>query len=158
MLTTKDIIKMREQKDYSQIIQLEQKREREELVNCIDTISIEEVRKFTNLIKEYSRMESWISSLQEENKKLREEHYKNEELQQMKERVEKAEKDLYRGFPITEEEDKRLKEWINNHEKEHSGGHGCCGGKYTYIFLPTSIGTIGTVKCSCGKSFDFQEI
>lgn len=158
MLTTKDIIKIRQQKDYSQMIQLEQKREREELVNCIDTVSIDEVRKFTDLIKAYSRMESWISSLQEENKKLREEHYKNEELQQMKERVEKAEKDLYRGFPITEEEDKRLKEWINNHEKEHSGGHGCCGGKYSYIFLPTSIGTVGTVKCSCGKSFDFQEI
>lgn len=35
---------------------------------------------------------------------------------------------------------------------------GCIGGTYTYEFVPTGIGTVGTVKCSCGAAFKFQDI
>lgn len=27
-----------------------------------------------------------------------------------------------------------------------------------HAFVPTSIGTIGTVKCSCGAEFTFQDL
>ena len=32
------------------------------------------------------------------------------------------------------------------------------GGKYIYKFVPTSIGTIGKVVCSCGEEFTFQDL
>ena len=35
---------------------------------------------------------------------------------------------------------------------------GCCGGRYTYQFVPTSIGTVGEVICSCGEKFTFQDL
>ena len=66
--------------------------------------------------------------------------------------------DYFRGFPISEEEDKKVKKWMNEHEKKCVRGHGCVGGKYIYKFVPTSIGTIGKVVCSCGEEFTFQDL
>ena len=34
---------------------------------------------------------------------------------------------------------------------------GAIGGSYTWKFVPTSIGTFGSVQCSCGEEFSFQE-
>lgn len=36
--------------------------------------------------------------------------------------------------------------------------HGCIGGNYSYIFIPTSIGIIGEIQCSCGEKFTFCEL
>lgn len=102
--------------------------------------------------------ENTIEYLREQLKKAKEDTYKDKELTKIKARYEEMEKDYYRGFPISESEEKAIKKWQTEHEKEHGGGHGAIGGKYTYIFTPTSIGTIGTIKCSCGESFDFQEL
>ncbi len=66
--------------------------------------------------------------------------------------------DYYRGFPITKSEEKAITKWKSEHEKNHNGGYGAIGGKYTYHFIPTSIGIVGTIKCSCGAEFDFQRI
>ena len=38
----------------------------------------------------------------------------------------------------------------------HNGG--AIGGTFTYEFIPTSIGTIGTIKCTCGDSFTFEDL
>lgn len=32
------------------------------------------------------------------------------------------------------------------------------GGKFTYTFIPTSIGVIGEVTCSCGESMTFSNL
>lgn len=99
--------------------------------------------------------------LEEENKKLKDEHYKEEEIARLKEERDKAQKDMWRGFPISEEDDKKIFEWQKEHELKKHGGKmrkGAIGGAYTYIFIPTSIGTIGTIKCSCGEKFDFAEL
>ena len=103
------------------------------------------------------RFPKCTNSLKKQNKELKSEKYKDNELTAMKEECNRLRESNRRGFPISEEEDKVLNEWIKNHEKEHKGGHGCVEGKYTYIFTPTSIGTFGTIKCSCGESFDFQK-
>ena len=116
--------------------------------------------------REFDAQNSRIIYLQNQNKKLKEEHYKDTELQEMKEELGRVKSDMYRGFPISEEENRRIEEWQNKHDAEvhglktlkervHAGG--CIGGRYTYEFIPTSIITIGIVKCSCGEEYRFTE-
>ena len=111
--------------------------------------------------------DSRIEYLHDENKRLKSKQYKDEELSKMKDYVEKTEKDMCRGFPISEREEQKIEEWKLKHEIEDHGldtpekrlrAQGCCSGGYTYEFTPTSIGIIGVVKCSCGKEFEFQSL
>ena len=108
-----------------------------------------------------------ISRLEETNKKLRSEHYKDEELQKMKQEVKDIKDDYYRGFPITKEEEEAIDKWKRQHEEEVHCLHtledrlragGTIGGSYHYEFIPTSIGTIGKVVCSCGEEFVFCDL
>lgn len=108
-----------------------------------------------------------IKYLEKQNQELRDEKYKDNELSRMESELKTMKEDYYRGFPISEEEQKSIREWMNKHdEKVHHARTlgdklklgGCCGGRYTYEFTPTSIGTIGTVKCSCGAKFTFQDM
>lgn len=118
-----------------------------------------------------SRIESYedtIERLKEENRKLKDEVWKDEELQNMKEQLDKMKAKYYRGFPISKQEEIAIKEWKENHEEEVHGlktslqrmnAQGASGGRYSYIFYPTAIGCSGVVKCnSCGEEFEFCEI
>ena len=118
-----------------------------------------------------SRVESYedtIERLKEENKKLKDEVWKDEELQDMKEQLDKMKSDYYRGFNITEEEEVAIEEWKKKHEEEVHGlttttarvkAQGVSGGRYSYIFYPTAIGCAGVVKCNaCGEEFVFSHI
>ena len=105
--------------------------------------------------------------LEEENKKLKDEHFKDKSIAKMSQELKKATDDLYRRFPISEKEMESINIWKKKHEIEKHGlvtekmrmkSQGCCGGKYTFEFIPTSIGTVGRVKCSCGDSFTFQDL
>lgn len=105
--------------------------------------------------------------LEEENARLRDEHFKDEELQAMKEQYEQLKEELRRGFGISESEWAAIKEWQRKHEEEKHGANyavgkmrysGAIGGSYDYIFTPTSIGTIGEIRCSCGDKFCFQNM
>lgn len=119
------------------------------------------------IIDKVDTYEKRIKYLGEENKKLKDEHYKDSEMQRMEAELKKAKEDLYRGFPISEEEEKRIKEWQDKHDAEVHGlktlkervyADGCIGGKYSYKFVSTSIGVVGTVKCNCGAKFTFQDL
>lgn len=131
----------------------EQRKTKEYLENIPSNVK----DNFLNILSTIYYQNQVIDSLREQNKELKSEKYKDNELIAMEEECNRLRELNKRGFPISEEEDKALNKWIKNHEKEHKGGHGCVGGKYTYIFTPTSIGTFGTIKCSCGESFDFQK-
>ena len=117
--------------------------------------------------REFDSQNARIIYLQNQNKKLKEEHYKDTELQKMKEELERVRADMYRGFPISAEQEQRIKEWQDKHDAEvhglktlkervHAGG--CIGGRYSYEFVSTSIGVIGTAKCNCGEKFTFQDL
>lgn len=109
----------------------------------------------------------YIRRLEKENNELKNHAYKDKELAEMRDKLNKMKSEYYRGFPISEDEEHKINEWIEKHEREAHGiktyedkfaSHGCCGGGYTYEFVPTSIGTVGTVRCNCGAEFTFQEI
>ena len=117
--------------------------------------------------REFDSQNAHIIYLQNQNKKLKEEHYKDTELQKMKEELERVRADMYRGFPISAEEEKRIKEWQDKHDAEVHGlktlkervrAGGCIGGRYSYEFVSTRIGVIGIVKCNCGAKFTFQDL
>lgn len=95
--------------------------------------------------------EETIAYLREELKKAKDEAYVSEEMTRIKEELDKTRKDLYRGFPISENESKHIRDWQCRHEtlyhKNPKGYHGAIGGGYTYKFYPTSIGVIGTCYC-----------
>lgn len=108
-----------------------------------------------------------IEYLEKQNQELRNEKYKDNELSRMESELKTMKEDYYRGFPISEEEQESIREWMDKHDEEVHHARtlgdklklgGCCGGRYTYEFTPTSIGTIGTVKCSCGAKFTFQDM
>lgn len=98
--------------------------------------------------------------LRAENERIKSEKYQDEELSTMKERYEKMESDYYRGFPISEKENERIKDWINNLTKDEVPTKiGAIGGRFTYRFTPTSIGIIGTIEDSItGEKLTFQEL
>ena len=128
----------------------------------------DEIDDFFNDLKRALRGKDLrIKYLEEQNCELHDEAYKDKELTRMKATVNEMEEDYYRGFPISQEEQDKIDEWREIHEKEVHNCHnideklrraGCIGGTYTYEFTPTSIGTIGLVKCSCGARFTFQDI
>lgn len=110
---------------------------------------------------------SRIKYLEEENKRIKDELYKDNELKKMKDSLEEMKENYYRGFPISEDEKKSIDKWKKKHEEEVHGAItleqklkrcGCIGGNYSYHFIPTSIGVSGKIKCSCGAEFEFCEV
>ena len=93
-------------------------------------------------------------SLYKRLQELKEEKWADDRLTEMKDKLQTMSEEYYRGFHITTEQEARINEWKKNHQ--HNGG--TIGGVFTYEFTPTSIGTIGTIKCVCGESFTFENL
>ena len=89
---------------------------------------------------------------------------KDEEIQKLKEEIERLKakpKKIGLCFEINAEELGEINKWIDKHiEEKHNGSHyaGAIGGRFSYRFVPTSIGEIGEVFCTCGDSFCFREL
>ena len=97
--------------------------------------------------------------LTKEIEKVKSEKYADEELSRLKSEYDKMKSDYYRGFPISEEEDKNIKEWIKNQQEKNPGSGGAAGGRFTYKFTPTGLGTVGTIIDGfTGDEFTFQEL
>lgn len=73
------------------------------------------------IIDKVDTYEKRIKYLGEENKKLKDDHYKDSEMQRMKTELKKAKDDLYRGFPISEKEQEKIREWQLKHDAEKHG-------------------------------------
>ena len=116
------------------------------------------------IIEKFNSQKENIKKLRKEIKELKDEKWKDKELQQMKEELKRVRADAGRGFQISKTEYDKAMNWINTHEEEkhprpeHAGPRGgAIGGSYDWIFTPTSIGVFGSIKCSCGDCFTFQE-
>lgn len=81
------------------------------------------------------------------------EKWRDNELQEMKQNMEKAIKERNYGFPLTEEECDKTYKWQRQHDTEvhfnPEGYHGASGGGFTYSFYPTGLGT--TCNCFCNS-------
>lgn len=116
------------------------------------------------LENKFSDLSKRVDYYQEEYQKLKDEKWKDSELQKMKEELIKVKQDAARGFLISEDESEAINDWIKDHEKKKHPRPkdafprgGAIGGCYTYEFVPTSVGIFGSIKCTCGDSFTFQE-
>lgn len=93
--------------------------------------------------------------------KLRQEKWRDEQLQDMKRQRDEAVQDKYRGFPITKEESDKIHKWRQDHDtnihSNPSGYHGASGGGYEYVFYPTGLGTAADCICSACKSRAIRE-
>ena len=97
--------------------------------------------------------------LKKEIEKVKSEKYADEELSKLKSEYDKMKSDYYRGFPISEEEDKNINEWIKKQQEKNPGSGGTAGGRFTYRFTPTGLGTVGTIIDDfTGDEFTFQEL
>ena len=62
-------------------------------------------------------------------------------------------------FELSESQEIKITTWEKNHECKHrNSSQGAIGGRYTYEFVPTSIGVFCSVKCSCGESLNISEV
>ena len=114
----------------------------------------------------FDKQEDRIKYLEKQNKKIQEENWAEEKYQKMQSRYEAMQRDYYRGFPISEKEEEKIKAWKEKHdiEKHHADTlekrlklEGVSGGRFKYIFVPTSIGISGCIQCNCGEKFYFQD-
>lgn len=97
--------------------------------------------------------------LREELNKVKDEKYKDNELQKMKQELKTMREEYYRGFPISKVEEEKIHEFMKKHDEIHGNYHGCSGGGFTYIFYPTALGTSGVIRCDrCKEKFEFQKI
>lgn len=114
----------------------------------------------------FEAYESTIDRLSKKVRELEDEAYADGKMAEMKAEVEASRRAMARGFSITDEEHEVIREWQKEHQLEAHGvdiesdcGYGgAIGGTWTYIFLPTSIGVIGEVQCSCGEKLTFREL
>lgn len=83
---------------------------------------------------------------------------KDEEIQKLKEEIEDLKHRERKGisFVVSEEELAEINAWQNEHINKYHGGDsyaGAIGGRFSYKFIPTSIGDIGYVYCDfCKKN------
>ena len=114
---------------------------------------------FQELYDHYRAIESRNEYLRNENARLKSEAYKDEELAKMKERYDKMSEHYYLGFPISEEEDEKIKKWKDKMIETQPGNGGAIGGRFRYEFIPTGVGTIGTViDTFTGERFCFRDL
>lgn len=102
--------------------------------------------------QELKNKDARIKCLEERNKVLEDEHYKDIEIQHLKRKIEDLKSDMFKGFYINKDEWDKIHEFIKNKTI-----NGSFGGTVSYIFIPTSIGTIGKVECY-GEKFTFREL
>lgn len=121
----------------------------------IDRILKDRFEKGIETIRnEYERQAAENNRLREELETLRDEKWRDEELERLT-----AERDALRsncrdGFSLSRGEREKVSAWQEEHlNKYHPDRYfGAIGGNFTYEFIPTSIGTIGTCICSSGRN------
>ena len=123
-------------------------------------------RSIETVIQGYEQLEERLQSLKTKcddlQARLNDQYANDKEIARLKEIIDEQDTELRNGFGITKEENNAITEWERKHNLEKHGSetvyYGAIGGGMTYIFVPTSIGTVCTVKCSCGEEFCFRDL
>lgn len=102
-----------------------------------------------------------IAHFCKENKQLKEETaYKDYLIYKWQQENEKLRQENYNGFPISNNEKQAIEEWKRQHNTliHDNEPSGAIGGRYDYIFTPTSIGDIGICRCSSCEKRILQQV
>lgn len=113
----------------------------------------------------------WLLESYEENKRELEEYRaqtrndtiikeKNEQIVKLEAKLheyEVKEWDMV-DFGFSEEELKEAGAWAEEHYKTSGHHGGAAGGNFSYIIIPTGLGIIKEVKCSCGATHTIQDL
>ena len=108
-----------------------------------------------------SNVKNENQALRAENARLKSEHYKDEEISRLLDEIGHWKKRCSGGFELSEDEKLIIDEWKAKHIQEKHNGNsyaGAIGGRFQYVFTPTSLGDIGEIECSCGDGFCFRDI
>jgi hypothetical protein len=119
------------------------------------SLSIDKIREI------YEKQAVIIEGLEKENKFLREQYNKDEEVSELKTEILNMKQQTSNAFVLNEKETKAIADWIENHNKEFHNGKPHCtsiGRIFSYTFTPTSIGSIGEITCICGQTFCFRDL
>lgn len=123
-----------------------------------DIIEVCDIEEHLSAIREtVTDYQNAIKSITDCVNDLTSESFKDEQFRRMQENLDNMRADLNRGFPISAEEAAAIQNWKREHNKTHVDGS-AIGGRYEYKFIPTSLGTIGVVKCTCGAEFEFSSL
>ena len=123
-------------------------------------------KSIETVIQGYEQLEERLQSLKTKcddlQARLNDQYANDKEIARLKEIIDEQDTELRNGFGITKEENNAIAEWERKHNLEKHGSetvyYGAIGGGMTYIFVPTSIGTVCTVKCLCGEEFCFRDL
>lgn len=119
------------------------------------SLSIDKIREI------YEKQAVIIEGLEKENKFLREQYNKDEEVSELKTEILNMKRQMSNAFVLNEKETKAIADWIDNHSKEFHNEKPYCtsiGRAFSYTFTPTSIGSIGEITCICGQTFCFRDL
>lgn len=53
----------------------------------------------------------------------------------------------------------KSEQFLKKHQCQYSGfeNQGVVGGRFTYTFTPTNLGTVVKLKCACGEEIDLTD-
>ncbi len=60
---------------------------------------------------------------------------------------------MAKSFCLSDEQQKKYDDWHNDCDFDA----GCIGGRITFEFTPTGLGTCLKIKCLCGEEIDLTE-
>lgn len=107
-----------------------------------------------------------IERLSAENKTLKDELHRDDEIARLQREVDTLRATLQRSFVISEAEEAAIDNWRRKHTIECHGtasenewlSLGCVAGEdMTYEFTRTTLGDVGVVRCVCGESYCFHD-
>lgn len=61
-------------------------------------------------------------------------------------------------FEMSDEEVRRFEDWDAKHKCNLKKYSGAIGGRLTFSFTPTSLGTLCCVECGCGEHIDVTDV
>lgn len=121
----------------------------ENTLQCIDWLikQFEDNKRELDAYRAGTRENEIIKKKDEQIAELRKElrEYQNKEF-------------LVSEFGFSEEEMAEAGKWTEQHYKETKHSGGAAGGNFSYIIIPTGLGIIKEVKCSCGASHTIQDL
>ena len=130
-----------------------------ELINILTKrdffLSVDKIKEI------YDKQAVMIENLKKENKFLREQYDKDEEVSELKTEILSMKQQMNNAFVLNEKETKAIADWIENHNKEFHNSklhYTGIGGTFSYTFTPTSLGTTGEITCTCGQTFCFRSL